>query len=139
MTLNWLLLGGMAVCSCGAFTCAVLYARRRFHGGVRAVTVDDEDYADPKNRVPVGPARRRTTKSTHVPIRFTPQLIAEVKRLAQIDRKTVSTWIRDAVEAETARRQPCWPRTVGFGGQNTVWPDNSPRTVGVSDTNPQEQ
>jgi hypothetical protein len=73
---------------------------------------DDESrhkyYSDPENRVPAGPGRRRASKtlSTHVPIRFTQEVIAEVKQLAEKDRKSVSSWIRDAVEAEIERRRP---------------------------------
>jgi hypothetical protein len=80
---------------------------------------DDESlyeyYADPDNRVPSGPGRRRLSKplTTHVPIRFSPEVISDVKRLADIDRKTVSSWIRDVVEAEVGRRQPYYPESVG--------------------------
>lgn len=82
---------------------------------------DDESmyeyYADPENRVPGGPGRRRASKplTTHVPIRFSPEVIAEVKRLADMDRKTVSSWIRDVVEEEVERRRPRIPRSVGSG------------------------
>jgi hypothetical protein len=80
---------------------------------------DDESmyeyYADPENRVPSGPGRRRASKplTTHVPIRFSPEVIAQVKQLADMDRKTVSSWIRDVVEVEVERRRPRIPRTVG--------------------------
>lgn len=82
---------------------------------------DDESlyefYADPDNRVPSGPGRRRVAKplTTHVPIRFSPEVISQVKQLADIDGKTVSSWIRDVVEAEIERRQPRYPESVGFG------------------------
>jgi hypothetical protein len=81
---------------------------------------DDESmyeyYADPDNRVPAGPARRRAAQplTTHVPIRFSPAVIAEVKQLADKDRKTVSSWIRDVVEDEIARRRPRVPHSVGL-------------------------
>ncbi|UQX10261.1 hypothetical protein [Candidatus Mycobacterium methanotrophicum] len=78
-----------------------------------------EYYADPKNQVPAGPGRSRTAKSTHVPIRFTPEMIADVKQLAEKDRKTVSTWVRDVVGAEVERRRPRWPQSVASStGQN---------------------
>lgn len=76
-----------------------------------------QHYADPKNRVPAGPGRRRASKplTTHVPIRFSPEVIAEVKQLADLDRKSVSSWIRNVVEAEVARRgpQPKWSYSIG--------------------------
>lgn len=75
-----------------------------------------EYYADPDNRVAAGPARRRASKplTTHVPIRFSPEVIAEVKKLADKDGKAVSSWVRDVVEAEVKRRQPRPPETIGF-------------------------
>jgi hypothetical protein len=81
---------------------------------------DDESlyeyYADPDNRVPSGVGRRRASKplTTHVPIRFSPEVISDVKQLADTDRKTVSSWIRDVVEAEIERRRPRYPESVGF-------------------------
>lgn len=76
-----------------------------------------EYYSDPDNRLPRGPGRRRVSKplTTHVPIRFSPEVISQVKQLADIDRKTVSSWIRDVVEAEIERRRPRYPESVGFG------------------------
>lgn len=80
--------------------------------------MSDEDYT------PHGPGRSLNRKplSTHVPIRFTPDVIAQVKRLAEKDRKTVSSWIRDAVEDEIerrrSRRQVSY--SVGQPGLNTV-------------------
>jgi hypothetical protein len=88
---------------------------------------DDESmhqhYADPDNRTPAGPGRRRAaqTLSTHVPIRFSAEVIGEVKQLADKDRKTVSSWIRDVVEAEVERRRPRWPHSVAFGTSNSNW------------------
>lgn len=88
-----------------------------------------EYYADPDNRVPAGPARRRASKtlSTHVPIRFSPDVIAEVKKLADKDRKTVSSWIRDVVVEEVERRQPRPPSSVGSSGAKPVvnWLDST--------------
>lgn len=68
-------------------------------------------YADPDNRKPASPGRRlgRKALTAHVPIRFRPEIIAEVKRIAEEDRKTVSSWIRDVVEAEVERRRPRYP------------------------------
>jgi hypothetical protein len=81
---------------------------------------DDESmyeyYADPDNREPAGPARRRASQplTTHVPIRFSPEVIAEVKQFADNDHKTVSSWIRDVVEDEIARRRPRVPHSIGL-------------------------
>jgi hypothetical protein len=80
-----------------------------------------EYYADPKNQVPAGPGRSRTTKSTHVPIRFTPEMIADVKQLADKDRKTVSSWVRDVVAAEVKRRRPHWPQSVVSSTSSSNW------------------
>jgi hypothetical protein len=44
-----------------------------------------------------------------VPVRFTPDVIAVVKSLADRDRVTVSTWIRNLVGREIERRLP--PKT----------------------------
>jgi hypothetical protein len=81
---------------------------------------DDESmykfYADPDNRAPAGPARRRAAQplTTHVPIRFSTEVIAEVKQLADKDSKTVSSWIRDVVVEEVARRRPRVPQSLGL-------------------------
>jgi hypothetical protein len=45
-------------------------------------------------------------KSGLIPVRFTPDVIAAVKRLAQDDGVTVSTWIRRLVGRELQRRMP---------------------------------
>ena len=64
-------------------------------------------YADPDNRVPAGePRRRNRGMSSHVPIRFRPEIIAEVKYVARNDGKTISSWIRELVERELERRRP---------------------------------
>lgn len=102
---------------------------------------DDESlyefYADPDNRVPAGPSRRRASKplTTHVPIRFSPEVIAEVKQLADADRKTVSSWIRDVVEAEVERRRPRIPRSVGSDAVSVVvnWTVSGDVVVGSSE------
>ena len=106
-------------------------------------TSDDEAYeyyADPENLVPAGPGRRRKAKSTHVPIRFTPEMVAEVKQLAEVDRKTVSTWIRDVVSAEVERRRPRRPESrASSTGQNWIivasgqFISSQPSTVGPRD------
>lgn len=64
----------------------------------------DEEYAyysRAENQEPQGPARRRRTRlSAPVPVRFPPELLAEVRRAADADDRSVSAWIRRAVEHE---------------------------------------
>lgn len=60
-----------------------------------------EFYAQPENQEPQGPARRRRSKLTElVPVRFPPETLAEVRRRAGEDDRSVSSWIRRAVEHE---------------------------------------
>jgi hypothetical protein len=79
---------------------------------------DYQYYADPDNREPAGPGRRRrgASLSSHVPIRFRPDVIARVKEHADRDRKTVSSWIRDIVEMELDRRRLYETRSAGTIG-----------------------
>src|SRR5262245_12576680 len=68
-------------------------------------------YEDPENLAPAGPGRRvrasgSRTLGAHVPVRFSAELIAAVKRLADMDGMTVSTWIRTTVGREVERRRP---------------------------------
>ncbi|WP_134773440.1 YlcI/YnfO family protein [Ornithinimicrobium flavum] len=61
-------------------------------------------YADPRNQEPQGPPRRRKRPlSTPVPVRFPADLLEEVKRAAAADDRSVSAWIRRAVEHELSR------------------------------------
>lgn len=61
-------------------------------------------YADPRNQEPQGPPRRRKRPlSTPVPVRFPADLLEEVKRAAEADDRSVSAWIRRAVEHELSR------------------------------------
>lgn len=58
-------------------------------------------YARPENQEPQGPARRRGSKLTElVPVRFPPETLDEVRQRAQADDRSVSSWIRRAVEHE---------------------------------------
>lgn len=78
-------------------------------------------YKDPDNQMPVGPAHRRNAPrlSSTVPVRFPAEMIAAVKRLADFDGMTVSSWIRRVVAREIRRREP--PVTV----TTVMYPDNS--------------
>ena len=67
-------------------------------------TREDESqfYANPENQTPLGPARRRKRSNLieMVPVRFPPETLEEVRRLAAADDRSVSSWIRRAVEHE---------------------------------------
>jgi len=60
-----------------------------------------EFYGRPENQQPQGPPRRRRSRLTEmVPVRFPPETLAEVRRRAGEDDRSVSSWIRRAVEHE---------------------------------------
>lgn len=65
-------------------------------------------YAQPENQRPAGPAvkRGRAGLSSHVPVRFSPEVIALVKLIAEREGMTVSGWIRRLVEREVQRLNP---------------------------------
>jgi hypothetical protein len=61
----------------------------------------DEEYAfyeRPENQVPQCPACRRLTAT--VPVRFSVELLEQVRAAAAADDRSVSSWIRRAVEHE---------------------------------------
>ena len=61
-------------------------------------------YADPANQQPQGPAvRRRTKLSTPIPVRFPEDVLQQLRNRAANDDRSVSQWIRRAVERELAR------------------------------------
>ena len=61
-------------------------------------------YAEPENQEPQGPPQRRKRPlSAPVPVRFPADLLEEVKRAAESDVRSVSAWIRRAVEHELSR------------------------------------
>lgn len=63
-----------------------------------------EYYAQPENQAPKGPPRRRTSRlSEAIPVRFPPELVEEIRRRATDDDRSVSSWIRRAVEHELQR------------------------------------
>ena len=58
-------------------------------------------YADPDNQTPQGQARRRRSKlSEPVPVRFPPETLAKIRDAADADDRSVSSWIRRAVDHE---------------------------------------
>jgi len=68
----------------------------------KKMTPDEEYgfYGRPENQEPQGPARRRSKLTEMVPVRFPPATLAEVRRRADEDDRSVSSWIRRAVEHE---------------------------------------
>jgi hypothetical protein len=66
---------------------------------------EHELYAKPENQEPQGPHRRRRSKLTElVPVRFPPETLEEVRRHAGEDDRSVSSWIRRAVDHELQQR-----------------------------------
>jgi len=61
---------------------------------------EHEFYARAENQAPQGPARRRSKLTEMVPVRFPPETLDEVRRRAGDDDRSVSSWIRRAVEHE---------------------------------------
>ena len=67
------------------------------------MTPEDEHafYARPENQEPQGSPRRRKAKlSAMVPVRLPPELLDEIRQRAEADDRSVSSWIRRAVEHE---------------------------------------
>jgi predicted HicB family RNase H-like nuclease len=61
-------------------------------------------YADPANQAPQGPpVRRRSRLSDPVPVRLPLDVLEEVRQRAQADDRSVSSWVRRAVEHELHR------------------------------------
>jgi hypothetical protein len=72
----------------------------------KPMTPDEEHafYADPANQTPTGPAvRRRARLGDPVPVRFPAELLDKVRHAAAADDRSVSSWIRRAVEHELER------------------------------------
>ena len=63
-----------------------------------------EFYAEAENQEPQGPARRRRPRLTAiVPVRFPEDTLDAVRARAEADDRSVSSWIRRAVERELER------------------------------------
>ncbi len=72
----------------------------------KSMTPDEEYeyYADPANQAPQGPAvRRRRTLSDPVPVRLPEDVLKEVRKRAAADDRSISSWVRRAVEHELNR------------------------------------
>jgi hypothetical protein len=68
---------------------------------------DHELYKDPEYQRPQGPGRKRASKLTDiVPVRFPAEVLDEVRRRAQADDRSVSSWIRRAVDNELTKQRP---------------------------------
>jgi hypothetical protein len=58
-------------------------------------------YTRPDNQAPQGPARpRKPGLSAIVPVRLSPDALNEVRQRAEADGRSVSSWIRRAIEHE---------------------------------------
>jgi predicted HicB family RNase H-like nuclease len=66
---------------------------------------EHEYYSDPANQVPQGPPVRRTGRrlGEPVPVRFPQELLEQIRQRAAADDRSVSSWIRRAVEHELRR------------------------------------
>lgn len=72
----------------------------------KSMTPDQEYefYARRENQIPQGAAvRRRGRLSEMVPVRFTPELLDQVRAAAAGDDRSVAAWVRRAVERELRR------------------------------------
>lgn len=75
-------------------------------------------YADPDNQTPQGRGRRRGQLTEMVPVRFAPEMLEAVRRRADDEDRSVSNWIRRAVERELG---------VGAGQTSGQTNDDRPR------------
>lgn len=70
------------------------------------MTANDEYafYADPGNQTLQGPpVRRRAKLSDPVPVRLPIEVLEEVRKRAEADDRSISSWVRRAVEHELNR------------------------------------
>ncbi len=62
-------------------------------------------YADPDNQTPQGQPRRRSSRlSEPIPVRFPTETLAKIRDAADADDRSVSSWIRRAVDHELEHR-----------------------------------
>lgn len=61
-------------------------------------------YEDPDNQTPQGPpVSRRPRNAAALPIRLPAEMLEQVKRRAAADDRSVSAWVRRAIEHELSR------------------------------------
>jgi hypothetical protein len=77
-----------------------------------AATTTAADAPEGETRRPSTRAGRAPTLTSMVPVRFEPVVLDEVRRQAEADGRTVSAWIRRAVESELRRSAPDVTRDV---------------------------
>lgn len=73
---------------------------------LKTMTPDEEYefYARTENQAPQGaPIRRRARLSEMVPVRFTPELLKQIRAAAAADDRSVAAWVRRAVQHELRR------------------------------------
>ena len=73
----------------------------------KSMTPDEEYefYARSENQEPAGtPRRRRARLGAPVPVRFPEDLLEKVRTRAAADDRSISSWIRRAVEHELQRK-----------------------------------
>jgi hypothetical protein len=88
------------------------------------IPTDEYDFcAQPDNQMPQGPPRQRRTRlSDAIPVRFPPNLVEEIRRGATEDDRSISSWIRRAVQTRVAapsltRPTPQMPTAHNAGTQ----------------------
>ena len=63
-----------------------------------------EFFLDPANLEPQGPmVRRKADLTATVPVRFSPAVLEEIRKRAAEDHRSVSSWIRVAIDRELKR------------------------------------
>ena len=93
-------------------------------------------YADPANQTPQGPARRRGRLTEMVPVRFPPELLEAVRARADDEDRSVSNWIRRAVERELAGVAGQTIGQTNDDASTRVQPDGRPRKAPATRTKP---
>jgi len=91
---------------------------------------DSGFYDDDANLAVAGPpmsVSRRPKLSSHLPIRFTPEILQQARRCAIEDGMSVSSWVRLLVEREVTRRTPSitGPRMTDWSFHGPVPPTST--------------
>ena len=84
-----------------------------------------EHYARPENQLPQGPPQRRRGRlGDAIPVRFPPELVEEIRRRADADDRSVSSWIPRALKHELQRpaRAAAAGSVVGDGPHRSTCP-----------------